>query len=73
MVAGARAGAVVMDNLTVHLPRDEWNKVLAILAQAPWQQANPLIMGIADQLRAQGPQPARPNGPAPEPTETTRQ
>lgn len=78
MVAGLGAGvgrtgtvAAMTDNLAVHLPRDEWNKVLAILSQAPWNVANPLIMALGDQLRAQGPQPPRPNGPA-EP-ETTRQ
>jgi hypothetical protein len=44
---------------TVKLPIEQWQQVLAILAQAPWAQANPLIMGIGEQLRAQSP---RPNG-----------
>lgn len=43
--------------MTVDLPGEDWNKVLAILAQAPWATANPLIMAIGEQLRARGPQP----------------
>lgn len=44
-----------MNELTVKLPLEEWNRVLAILSQAPWTQANPLIMAIAEQMRAQAP------------------
>lgn len=38
--------------IEVRLPTEDWNKVLAILAQAPWAQANPLIMAIANQMQA---------------------
>jgi hypothetical protein len=49
-----------MANASVQLPIEDWNKVLAILAQAPWGQVNPLLMQIGEQLRhAGGP---RPNG-----------
>ena len=30
---------------------EEWQRVLGILAQAPWSAANPLIMKIGEQLR----------------------
>jgi hypothetical protein len=43
----------VSEMLLVQLSVDDWNKVLAILAQAPWQTVNPLIMQIGEQLRAQ--------------------
>jgi hypothetical protein len=39
--------------IEVRLPIEEWNRVLAILARAPWAEANPLIMALGDQLRAQ--------------------
>lgn len=45
--------------LPVQLSVEDWNKVLAILAQAPWGQVNGLIMAIGEQLRGQAP---RPNG-----------
>lgn len=50
--------------MTVALTGDEWQRVLAILAQAPWVTANPLIMKIGEQLRGQEPsaQAARGNG-----------
>jgi hypothetical protein len=38
--------------IEVRLPIEQWQQVLAILAQAPWAAANPLIMGIGEQLRA---------------------
>jgi hypothetical protein len=38
--------------IEVRLPIEQWQQVLAILAQAPWSAANPLIMGIGEQLRA---------------------
>jgi hypothetical protein len=41
-----------MHMIEVRLPIEQWQQVLAILSQAPWAQANPLIMGIGDQLRA---------------------
>lgn len=46
--------------LLVKLEQEDWNRVLAVLSQAPWNVANPLIMAIGEQLRAQTP---RPNGP----------
>jgi hypothetical protein len=36
----------------VHLDDEEWQKVMAIIAQAPWNVANPLLMRIGEQLRA---------------------
>jgi hypothetical protein len=48
----------------VRLEPQEWNQVLQILSQAPWNVANPLIMKIGEQLRAQAPgepAPARSN------------
>jgi hypothetical protein len=40
--------------MTVDLPIEDWQKVLAILSQGPWQAVNPLIMAIGEQLRGQG-------------------
>jgi hypothetical protein len=37
--------------MEVRLPIEQWQQVLAILATAPWSQANPLIMAIGEQLR----------------------
>lgn len=51
--------------IEVRLDQDEWNRVLAVLSQAPWNVANPLIMRIGEQLRAQA---VRPDGPTPEET-----
>ena len=52
--------------IAVQLEQQQWNAVLAVLAQAPWQTANPLIMQIGEQLRqaqAAGQEPVRrPNG-----------
>jgi hypothetical protein len=54
--------------IKVQMGMEDWQRVLAILAQAPWSAANPLIMTIGEQLRAQqqkddpGARP-RPNGP----------
>ena len=63
---------------SVVLDDGEWQQVIAILAQAPWQTANPLLMKIGGQLRGQSGAPteetARParagavrDGPGPEP------
>jgi hypothetical protein len=41
----------------VRLDLDEWQRVLGVLAQAPWATANPLIMKIGEQLRMQEPPP----------------
>jgi hypothetical protein len=38
---------------TVRLDDEEWQKVLAIIATAPWNVANPLLMKIGEQLRHQ--------------------
>lgn len=48
--------------MTVNLDQPEWNQLLAVLAQAPWNVANPLIMKIGEQLRAQSAPEARPDG-----------
>lgn len=49
--------------IAVKLPLEEWQKALAILAQAPWATSNSLIMAIGEQLRVQaGAQGARFNG-----------
>jgi hypothetical protein len=48
----------IMSN--VNLEDEEWQRVIQIIAQAPWNIANPLLMRIGDQLRRQ------PNGPMPE-------
>ncbi|HEX3523176.1 MAG TPA: hypothetical protein VHT52_13940 [Stellaceae bacterium] len=61
--------------IEVRLETQEWNQLLQILSQAPWNVANPLIMKIGDQLRAQASQTAgladqiraqagQPSGPA---------
>lgn len=51
----------------VELEPDEWQRVMAIIAQAPWTTANPLLMKIGDQLKRQivvdAPQGERPAGP----------
>lgn len=47
-------------NQSVHLDQEEWQKVISIIAQAPWNVANPLLMKIGEQLRNQA------NGPMPE-------
>lgn len=37
----------------VNLDEEEWQKVMACLATAPWNVANPLLMKMGEQLRAQ--------------------
>lgn len=46
--------------IAVKLELEDWNRVLAILAQAPWATVNPLILAVGEQLRQQA---QRPNGP----------
>jgi hypothetical protein len=48
----------------VRLELEEWQRVLGVLATAPWATANPLIMKIGEQLRMQepGPEGVRPRG-----------
>ena len=53
--------------IAVKLPLEEWQKALAILAQAPWATSNSLIMAIGEQLRvaaqaAPSPDSAKANG-----------
>jgi hypothetical protein len=38
---------------SVDLNDNEWGQLMNILADAPWKVANPLLMKIGDQLRAQ--------------------
>lgn len=37
--------------MTVNLEQEEWNRVLAVLSQGPWNIVNPLIMTIGSQLK----------------------
>lgn len=37
----------------VNLSDAEWGEVMAIISEAPWRRANPLLMKIGEQLRAQ--------------------
>ena len=39
--------------IPIQLDMEEWQRVLAVLAQAPWSTVNPIIMKIGEQLRAQ--------------------
>lgn len=45
----------------VELNDDEWQKVLNMIACAPWKDANPLLLRIGDQLRAQQTEIAKPD------------
>lgn len=38
--------------IAVQLSLEDWQRVLAVLAGAPWATVNPLIMSIGEQLRA---------------------
>jgi hypothetical protein len=46
---------------TVQLEDEEWQRLLAMLATQPWAHANPIIMKIGEQLRAQAPRPQEGN------------
>ena len=50
--------------MRIELEEQEWRQVLAVLSQAPWNVANPLIMAIGEQLRAAqaSGEPSRPRG-----------
>ena len=37
--------------MTVDLSDQEWGQVMQIIATAPWNVANPLLMKIGEQLR----------------------
>ena len=39
--------------MTVDLSEAEWNAVMGMLSMGPWREANPLLMKIGEQLRAQ--------------------
>lgn len=57
--------------IEIKLSIEDWQKVLAVLAQAPWQSVNSVIMSIGQQMQAQA---QRPNGPDPDVhVEPTRQ
>ena len=53
---------------SVELTDNQWGQLMNILADAPWKVANPLLMAIGEQLRAQHgvgqapPQGVRPDG-----------
>jgi hypothetical protein len=59
--------------IEVRLSLEDWNRVLAILAQSPWQAVNQLIMSIAEQCRQHSSSQPRPNGAAEEAPPTQRQ
>lgn len=51
---------------SVELDDQEWQAVMAIVATAPWRDANPLLMKIGGQLRNQAgvmPPPAQQGTP----------
>jgi hypothetical protein len=50
--------------IEVRLTVEQWQQVLAILVQAPWATANPLIMAIGQQMQAQAaiPETRKPDG-----------
>ena len=57
---------------TVNLDANEWGQVMAILATAPWRDANPLLMKIGEQLRLQQQQNMPPFAPPQTPQEQTK-
>ena len=59
--------------IAVQLEMEEWQRLLAIVAQAPWATANPLIMAIGEQLRAQTPKPNGSGEAVPQQEPPTRQ
>lgn len=63
MPAKLAAGMVGPAMLEVRLEQEDWNRVLAVLAQAPWSVANPLILAIGGQLKQAQEARGRPNGP----------
>lgn len=40
---------------TVTLTEREWQTIMGVLAQAPWNVANPLLMKLGEQLRPKPP------------------
>lgn len=59
--------------IEIRLALEEWQRVLAVLAQAPWSTANPLIMAIGEQLRAHGETAAKREQPIRRPDGEVRQ
>lgn len=59
--------------IAVKLELEDWNRVLGILAGAPWATANPLIMQIGEQVRSQVPKPNGSLEPSVASQEPTRQ
>jgi hypothetical protein len=47
---------------SIQLDDEEWQRVLTIIAGAPWNVANPLLLKIGEQLRVQSEQ-RRSDGP----------
>ena len=39
--------------ISVEMDREEWDRVLMIIAEKPWSIANPLIMKIGGQIQRQ--------------------
>jgi hypothetical protein len=56
--------------IEVKLDMEEWQRVLAILAQAPWSSVNQIIMKVGAQMQAQAaPAPGkRPDGAGADPS-----
>src|SRR6516164_4108427 len=50
----------------IELSENKWGQVMSILADAPWKIANPLLMEIGEQLRAQRLAATPPKQTAPE-------
>lgn len=57
--------------LTVSLSEQEWQQILTLLAQHPWNVANPLLMKVGEQLRTQA--EALPSEPKPKGNNRVRQ
>lgn len=43
----------------VELTEQEWQQVIAMIAMAPWREANPLLMKIGQQLQTGAPPEVR--------------
>jgi hypothetical protein len=51
--------------IEIRLEQQDWNQVLQVLSQAPWNVANPLILKIGEQLRLHQATPPQTAGPRP--------
>jgi hypothetical protein len=47
----------------VELSDQEWGEAMAIISEAPWRRANPLLMKIGEQLRQQYQPPNKQSAP----------